>query len=244
MKRDIPVFVKVFNEVKFRDEFINGSLYMNTLKYFRGLKEDKKNNIADKHEGAYRVNQPTELKLTVNGKPIDSKNIIGPVIFSMKWMEQINVFCMTFLHSHGILNKEVFNDNEYELLKSYYKLPDESYNLGDYAVVIINVQEFLKRVELALTRLIDANQVEDYDFKPVDYYDESAVSFSIDEFSLESAFKKNSKYSHQSEFRIAVLRENSECKEFRLEVGSLEDIVYICNTQEINDKLKVTAKKI
>lgn len=243
MKRDIPFFVKVFSESVFREEFLSGSLYMNALKYFRSLKEETKGNIADKHEGAYQVSQPHELTLSVNGVQINPKNLVGPIIFSMNWMEQINVFCLTYLHSHGILDQDSFDDDEYELLKSYYRLPEESYNLGEYAAIIHNVPEFINRVELALRRCIDGYKIDEFVFKPVEYYDEATDSFIIDDSSLDGAFKKNRKYSHQSEFRIAVRRENNECKEYRLEIGDIRDIVWVCNTKEINNNLKVIAKK-
>jgi hypothetical protein len=243
MKRDIHFFVKVFSEESFRDEFLNGSLYMNALKYFRGLKEETKHNIADKHEGAYQVSQPHELTLSVNGVQINPEDLVGPIIFSMNWMEQINVFCLTYLHSHGILSQDSFDEDEYELLKSYYRLPEESYNLGEYAAVIHNVPEFMKRVKRELGRCIDNQEIDEYSYKPVEYYDGNTDSFAIDDASLDSAFKKNNKYAHQSEFRVAVRRENDECKEYRIEIGDIRDIVWVCNTKEINENIKVVAKK-
>lgn len=243
MKRDIHFFVKVFSERAFREEFLNGSLYMNALKYFRGLNEETKYNIADKHEGAYQISQPHELTLSVNGVQINPQDMVGPIIFSMNWMEQINVFCLTYLHSHGILDQDSFDEDEYELLKSYYRLPDESYKIGEHAAVIHNVPEFMNRIKKELERCIDNHEIDEYSYKPVEYYDENTDSFSIDESSLDSAFKKNNKYAHQSEFRVAVRKENNECKAYRLEIGDIRDIVWICSTKEINKNLKVIAKK-
>lgn len=243
MIRGVILFVKVFKERKYREDFLEGSLYMNPLKYFKGLKEEKDNNVADAHEGAYRVSQPHELLMSVNGVNLNPKDIIGPVIFNMTWMEQVNVFCMTYLHSHGILNQESFDDDELEKLKSHYKIPTESYHLGDYSVVIHNVPEFLKRVQLALEKLGSVNEIYDYLMKPVEYYDELNDSFSFDEYSIDSAFKKNTRYSHQSEYRIAIVRDNPNSSPFVLQVGDLKDISWVVETTKINQYLKVDAKK-
>lgn len=238
---DYKLFVKIFTQERFRDDFINGRLYMNPLSYFVKVEDESENNVADKHEGVSAWLQPQghALKMSLLGTDIEitEKDLAGPIAMRMNWVDNVNVFCMTYLHSHGMLSKPI-PESEVEKLKGLYRLPEKAENLGVYFAVIADVVEFMNRVKSSLDRLADNGDLIGYMCNPVTYFNEND-DHHVDETSLQSVFFKRSSYSHQREYRIAVDRNKSDSAPFTLDIGSIKDIVKVGEVKDFNNLINI-----
>ncbi|MCX2740591.1 hypothetical protein [Pontibacter anaerobius] len=106
------------------------------------------------------------------------------------------------------------------------KIDSACKKFGDACVLILDINEFISRVGKAAKRA-------GYElvYSPVEYIDLKRYHGKW------SVFKKPIQYSYQSEFRFFIRREESE--PLFLEIGSLEDIAAIAESDKI-DTLKVT----
>lgn len=245
---DYKLFVKLFSQERFRDDFINGKIYMNPLSYFMKVEDANANNVADKHEGVSAWLQPDQNSLTLTlpaipGTPITEpqtliiteKDLAGPIAVKMNWVDNINVFCMTYLHSHGMFSKPIPED-DIGRLNNYYKLPPEAEHLGAHYAVVSDVAEFMRRLQAALDRLVEDGVVVDYNCEPVNYFDEKA-NLQNDQTSLTSLFYKRNSYSHQQEYRIAIDRISGEGEPYVLDIGYIGDIVHVGETKDFNSSI-------
>jgi hypothetical protein len=175
-----------------------GLLHMRTLQYFA---EQEENEVRkDRLEGAHNIIQSGNVgELTfenpVTGKFIaNSKDLAGPVIIRLDKESSLNVFCM------------------FALTKPQEQLDDsENRKFGDSFVVVLNSEEFVRRIFRAKT-----SEVLHAEARMVEYFDENKYSRKL------GPFLKSSRFRHQQEFRIVV---SPGVRDFReLVVGSLEDI--------------------
>ncbi|MGA4664416.1 hypothetical protein ACK6SE_03330 [Enterobacter ludwigii] len=242
MAKKIGVLFKVFSREDYKEGFLDGHLYMNTIDYFRKYEEELDGNIADKFEALTGWFQPHDVILTleVNGEKLtlNPDDMAGPTTISMKKHDHANVYCMTQLHSHDIDMSRVKGEEEERRLRQYFTLPKESENLGAYLVIIVNPAAFLERVRLAVQGHVEKNEVYAYQAKQVIYYDENKTSLTLKN-DMEAPFYKQSKYSHQSEFRLCLLRDNVNNKPFTLNIGSIRDIATEIRTEEFNSLIEI-----
>jgi len=242
MPKKIGILFKVFSREDYKEGFLDGHLYMNTIDYFRKYEEELDGNIADKFEALTGWLQPHDVILTleVNGEKLtlNPDDMAAPTTISMKKHDYANVYCMTQLHSHDIDMSCVKGAEEERLLREYFTLPKESQNLGAYLVIIVNPAAFLERVRLAVLEHMEREDVYAYQAKQVIYYDENTTSLTLKE-DMEAPFYKQSKYAHQSEFRLCLLRDNPNNKAFTLNIGSIRDIATEIRTEEFNSLIEI-----
>ncbi|ENT8515866.1 hypothetical protein ACKGJF_002718 [Raoultella ornithinolytica] len=240
--KKIGILLKVFSSEKYKEDFLNGNLYMNTINYFRKYEEDTKGNIGDKFEALTGWMHPHEFRLEIefNGvkHKINPDDIVGPIITSMKIHEHANVFCMTHLHSHDIDMGNIKSEEEYELVKRYFTLPDDVRNLGEYMVVITSPMEFVDRALAEGKKLLNAKEALDYQSKQVVYYDEAEKSLLLDNM-RDAPFYKQSLYEHQNEYRLCLTRDNPDDKPYVMHIGNLRDISIEIKTSEFNSMLEL-----
>ncbi|TKF13740.1 hypothetical protein FCV43_19895 [Vibrio genomosp. F6] len=227
MSKTIFFLVKIFDNKKYAQDFVDGKLFANRLAYFRRLEEQEEANRGDKHEAVVSWIQPEQANLVINGKPITG--LAGPVSVQMNWHDYLNVFCMYAAHS-GSFNY-VSHDNLVEFRKQL-EIPDDCLKLGKYAVVVTNFTKFVERVH-------NAAVVNNYGMSDglVDYYDPNEFSGSFLE--LEAIFKKRSEFSHQKEYRFAFDTGVSDKTPLVLDVGNLSDIVTLCDVEKLNQVLEI-----
>lgn len=242
MPKKIGILFKVFSSKDYKDNFLDGQLYMNTIDYFRKYEEELDGNIADRFEALTGWLQPHDfiLDLEVNGEKytLNPDDMAAPATISMKKHDHANVYCMTQLHSHDIDMSCVRGVEEEQLLREYFTLSKESENLGAYLVIILNPAAFLERVRLKVREHIERGEIYAYQAKQVIYYDESTASLTLKN-DMEAPFYKQSKYAHQSEFRLCLLRDNHDNKAFPLEIGSIRDIAIEIRTEEFNSLIEI-----
>lgn len=195
-----------------------GTLFFQTLKYFRELKDggelrgDPDEALAEIYHGP----QITTLTMTSeDGRTydlLDPTNGITPtrIEFRFSEAERLNVYCL------------------YALTPQSIYIDPRCLKFGTHAVVIRDKREFLKRVNLAYK-----NDGTFQAFKPdlVRYVDDGVHS---GEF---SPFCKYKPYAYQSELRLVLSPPLGT--PFTLGIGSLEDIAELCPSSELNAGLSM-----
>ncbi|MGA3018853.1 MAG: hypothetical protein ABSF62_17165 [Bryobacteraceae bacterium] len=143
-----------------------------------------------------------------NFKPV--LEIHGPVRFRPDALQNVNVFCMFALRESA---SDTFVD-------------PRTCDFGDTFALLIDFDKFMKRVNAAMPSTGQELQSD-----LVDYIDETSYLGPV------GIFKKASRFSYQSEFRIALLPGTGA--PFRLHVGNLSDIVIVGRLSQLNERLQV-----
>lgn len=188
---------------KFVEDFVNGSLYLNTCAYFSEL--DQSDVVrSDPHDGAMEARQVLEVAIqdpTGNWIPIGG--VQNPIMFCSDEISNLNILCFyTLTHRRG----NAFDDRNLEF--------------GNVAVFISNLPEFIQRVRRAAA-LSNWSVAQG----PVEYVERKTHDGVI------GPFRKFQDYSYQSEFRFVFT--TGKRAPVRLEVGSLRDIVYVTSSSEV-----------
>ncbi len=112
-------------------------------------------------------------------------------------------------------------------------VPDDYVKFGDYAVLIANAAEFVKRVEYAVQR-------ERYCMwrRAIRYVDRSAFDVEMISEEIDVAFLKSQTYESEQEYRFAIDTEIDGTNAIKLDIGSIRDIAVRVSTAEINSVVK------
>lgn len=246
MARYLQTFVKIFSREEYRNDFLNGKLYMNTIEYFKNYEEVANSNIADKNEALMAWLQPNDVKVQLQlgdtEYELSSKDFASPLTISISSHNNCNIFCLTYLHGKDIDIDSPFDSATFEILQNSFILDKRISELGEFAVSI-NPEIFLERVRKAVEDLVKNKAIVSGISKAVTYYDEDKSSLSLD-LHTDAVFHKQSKYSHQSEFRICIFRNNTAGEPFILDVGELRDIAKIINTKDLNNFFNLQLDKV
>lgn len=221
--RTIFTLVKFFREQTHLDDFLNGSLYMNTLVFFQNEEQDNES-VYDKYESTSVHWQPDQIEMKFNEIVITPNDLAGPVIMQTKAFENYKIFCMYAINSG---NFQELNDENYEQFIDTLRIDKENKNFGDFCVIVTDVKEFLNRVKNSVKKKnLSMNA------KLVNYYDANSFNGSFN--GIEAIFHKRSSYAHQNEYRIVVNNDISDNQAYRLEIGDIRDICSISSMDEIN----------
>jgi len=185
--------------------FNDGIVYMNTIGSFR--KHSKDNPRFDPHEGASFIKQCHSGEVDINGKTFKLEPPIQ--LYGYEEHHKGNIYC---LYSKEKPSDTFGLEEPQHLGIDFSGLDFDSEN--DTAVVILNILEFLNRVE--------ANAKQKgygFDHCYIEYYDPK-----IEEGNL-GPFLKSNKYESQKEYRFWIPK--IETKEVVLEIGSIHDIALI-----------------
>lgn len=235
MGTTIQFFVKIFACEEYRDEFLKGNLYMNPIYFFRKLEEEHASNVGDEHEALSSWLQPNGKKIVLGfpGEEIvlTEKDLAGPITLRRERFDAVNVFCLMHLHSNGVSFEDAINEEQLIELQKNYNIPDSANKLGDFAIAISNIDEFLQRVQVAAQKLVDNSEAIRLKGRPVTYYDEQGDLRLANED--DAIFHKQKSYGHQKEFRISLDRGVQEIEPYILKVGDLTDIAFPAFTKDI-----------
>ena len=244
MQNGIGFFVKIFSSEAYRDDFLNGSLYMNPIKFFREYEDKHAGNVGDKNEALSAWLQPEELRLVFNFQGeelvIPGSDLAAPIALRRNHFDTVNVMCLMAIHSHGISTEDIISDEQLEKLKEYFIVPEDAINLGKYAVIILDTDTFLSKVKRAAQKLCDSGDAVSLRAQLVTYYDDkSTLSLDKEE---EAIFHKQKSYEHQSEYRISLDRGVEDIGHYVLQIGSLDGIAIPILTNDINNHFQIVAK--
>lgn len=227
--------IKVCGAEEFREAFLDGRLYMNTLGYFRRYEEGTAANIADRHEGTISLMQPGQFSMTFTREDlpgwshtIPEEDLAGPSVIQYNKHDLLNVFCVYAVHERG---HTFASDDDFERFVEAQMMKPEVDDLGAYAAVVVDTKAFQERVFHA---------IQAKGFKAVaalvEYYDPSTFHGTFDD--SQAVLKKRGEYSHQREYRFALDRGVEVEGAYTLDVGSLRDIAVGCKTSEVNDLIR------
>ena len=221
----------VFSLIKFFDnkdhvrDFLSGRIYANTLAKFKRLEGIDGSGRGDRHEGTIAWLQPGQGRLEINGMDI-TDDLAGPMQLQKSWLNHLHVFCLHAVHSGSLDMAQVSHVNIEELRKEFL-IPDECRRLGEHAVVVNNVPEFIRRME-------SAAEVNSYRIARglVRYYDPE--SFHGNFRDVESIFHKQERHSYQREFRFVIDDGLLSNAPLILEIGDISDITRRFDFAELN----------
>ncbi|TRO27448.1 hypothetical protein EQ831_23605 [Pseudomonas sp. ALS1279] len=244
MARKIVLLVKVFDKEEYADAFIaTGEMFCKTIGQFKRIEGDAAR--GDQFEAPWGWHQPDGISLRISYKtsggeeksfPID--DLAGPLVMQRAALDHLNAFCM---YAVTIPDFEETYETEEErmrvvekvnsMLKGHAKINEEMLSLGEHAVVIFEVENFIDKVSKAA-------KSEGYSIwgKLVDYFDPDSFDGSFGE--IESLFKKRNIYSYQKEFRF-VFDSGKPGVATTLHAGHLGKISFKVKTSEINSKFEL-----
>ncbi len=198
------------------EDFIyKGALFFRRLSYFRTIEDSQR---GDLHEGISFScsHMNTNLKMEVStssGEKFVFKDFCSPVIGINNLTYNPLVYCMFGVKDEDITNTFTF-------------IPNECHKFGNYAVIIRDPKEFIKRLENTLGT---QNGVIKYTF--VKYVSKEDYSGPMGPF-----FKYDS-FSHQKEFRIIYETMcNDKRDSLNLNIGNIENIASIASVDRISWK--------
>ena len=229
----IIFLAKVFEQEAHARAFMRGDIFANRVRHFKKLENGE--HRGDKYEGAImpqiegsiftlKATNP-ETGEVLGEITITEDDLAAPMIIAPEWFDHINVFCMYAGHNGTF--QQVTTDNLPDF-KKQLELPEDCTKLGVHAVVILDVEEFLRRVTAAAHHAgygICRGLVKYYD--PI-------VGTPPARSDIESIFTKRDQYAYQKEFRIALDTRTSGSNPVTLNIGSISDIALRLKTRDIN----------
>ncbi|WP_196140158.1 hypothetical protein [Aliikangiella sp. G2MR2-5] len=226
----IFAFVKIFENREFAEDFINGKLFMNTIRSFKEYRDESGELRGDTFEGIAAHYQPDKLgEIKIGDITIPPSDLASPVVVHGNDFLDHNVFCIYSLNSrgHDSVSSKTIDD-----FKKTLALHESCFGLGKYCVIIINSSEFISRCSDAIKALnLDGRM------GLVDYFDEHTFHGNMPQEEL--GFHKRSIFKEQREYRIKIDTRRDTPGPYFLEVGDLSDIAILTTPQEFNEKLEI-----
>ena len=224
----ILFLVKFFEKEKHADAFIAGSVHAKKLSYFQEKDEQENFNRSDKHEGIIGWLQPGRGQLVINGMDITG-DLAGPIEMQRTWLGDRYVFCVYAACSGNIDLRDSSAEN-IEALRRQLRIHKDCYRLGEYAVIVKNVPEFISRIQkgagLKQCRISHGS---------VEYYNPATFH---GQFTDEQAlFRKHDGYKHHQEHRFIIDSPDRGDDFITLDIGDISDIAMECDTKKINQVL-------
>jgi len=193
----IAVFLKFGREQDIADLFNNGTIYINSIQYFRNIEDGKLR--GDQYEGVSDIINSLPGQFEVLGKTIPYERLHLPKAFETVYGNIYSLYCVS---SYGFPSPEdVIIDTRVR-------------NFGSHLIIINQPGEFLKRIQ----RSLDLAGLK-YHHGFVDYYDRFAINRKV------TLFEKPKEYEYQKEFRIYVKRD--QITPLVIKIGSLKDIATV-----------------
>ena len=212
MQYTIKLFLKLGSEENILDLFENGTIYMNTIEYFRKVEDEELR--GDKYEGVSKVINSLPGTFKIPG--IDREFNYVKVHLKESYKEVLgNIYSLYAISSKGFPNPLDF------------KFDERNLRFGTHGVMIKDLPLFFNKIENELKK----NNLK-FNHGFVDYYDKEEVSREI------TLFEKPLEFEHQKEFRFYV--ENDKIKPIKIQIGSMKDYAEILKIEDILElKLEV-----
>ncbi|MCY9845979.1 hypothetical protein [Vibrio caribbeanicus] len=226
----IFAFVKLFENKEYAEDFVNGKLFMNTIRSFKEYRDKSGELRGDDHEGIIAMYQPSQLgELKLGDVTILPSELAAPIVIHGEHLLNQNVFCIYSLNSRGYDNVSEETIREF---KKTLELHNSCFGLGKYCVVVTNASEFIKRCQVAIKSKGFHGSL-----GLVDYFDEREFH---GEMPLEKlGYQKRSMFKEQREYRIKIDTMRKLPDHYTLNVGDLSDITALTTPAELNEKLEI-----
>ena len=224
--------VKFFGKTTYADDFVHGKIFANRLSWFKQVEDGDESGRMDRHEGTTIFLQPGKCRIKINDMDM-SDDLAGPVQGQMNWLNHLNILC---LHAGGgDLDLASFSNDNIEALRQQLTIPQKCLDLGKYAVVVMKVPEFIRRMR-------DSALAKGYGIKYglVKYYDPETFHGHFDD--EEAAFRKQNRYSFQREFRFAMNSGSLGEEPLVMDIGDISDITLQLESSELNGEKLIGGK--
>lgn len=256
------------NKKKYLKDFLNGSLYMNTLNYFWNeyyLELAKKRRYAE----ANGIPFPDKIDMSEHILSEGQADLFEGVVCNLsadklKMDENFKSALMTDIclraKGFGYANTLCFYRLMYEeymqwgLSNYIYQISERMNNFGEYVVVIDKPEELISKIEKAVKR-------ENYKFicGPVKYRkpklngksarDGYSMTVKMDDMinlrdysssilNNRTCFDKMDKFSWQNEWRVILYRGEKSVEPYRLEIGNIRDICHWITIDNLENEIK------
>ena len=217
--------VKFCDKKSYADDLVQGRVYFNRLSIFKKFEYGESSGRIDRYEGTTAWLQSENVRLVLNRMDL-TNDLAGPLTVQRNWLNDLHIFCMHAAHTVN-LDMAKFTNCDIEELRHELKFTDNCLFLGEHAVVIKNVPEFINRMEVAANTM-------GYRFTKglVKYYNPETFHGYFQD--VESIFWKRNGYSFQREFRFLIdSRSMVDCPRI-LDIGNIEDITLQLKSNELN----------
>lgn len=229
------MFIKILQEQSHVDDLLDGRLYCNRIAMFRGIEGEDESGRNDPYEGTLLIDllgEGSSFSIWRQDDPgnridITAADLAEPIQLHSNYLNNLNAYCLHAVHT-GNLDWHDLSDNHIEQLKGQLRIDERCLTLGQYAVVIRNIPEFLARVQSAV---ISANYRKMWHWL-VKY--DGPVALGTDAHDIISVFRKHPRFSYQREYRL-VFDTRSIGKSARiLEIGDIRDIAHPLFSADLN----------
>ena len=207
------ILMKTYAEKRHALAFMQGTMFANPLSYFKQL--EQRDIRRDTEEGIVTMPLTDGFRLELTSDAIDKPivlnrdDLVEPPTLRPNWFNAINLFCMHLINFHREGNTGIL------------KIPSRATSFGGYAVVILDVGEFIRRVKRAVDRAGYR-----LSYRQVEYYD-PATGIHTSLATLEPIFTKRDDYQEEQEFRIAIDRRLAAPTPLELDIGPISDIAQL-----------------
>lgn len=137
----IYVLTKLFDQLEYREDFRKGFLFMRKLKEFSAMEEDTPEKRGDRHEGISVHYQPGQHKVIYDGHELT--DMCAPTTIKTGKAIESFAFCMYAVHNGDYTT---FTDSEVPAFKNSLKINADAAALGNEMLVILNCEEFIRRM--------------------------------------------------------------------------------------------------
>lgn len=213
MTYTIKMFIKIGAEEHIKDLYENGTIYINTIEYFKKI-EDKELR-GDKYEGASEIINSLPGTFRIPGIDRDFKY---EKIHIKKAYDEVvgNIYSLYCISSKGFPNPLDF------------KMDEKNFRFGTHCLIIKDNKYFFEKIKSELKK-------NGYEFRHgfVEYYDKDKVSKKL------TLFDKPLEFEYQKEFRFYV--HNKRLEPIKIQIGSLKgkaEIFEATNLTELKLELK------
>jgi hypothetical protein len=215
MEHTIKLFLKLGSEENILDLFENGTIYINTIEYFRKVEDEELR--GDKYEGISRIINSFPGSFKIPG--IDREfNYIKMHLREAHKVVIGNIYSLYAISSKGFPNPLDFEFDKRNL------------RFGTHGVMIKNLSLFFNKIEDELKK---KNLKFNHGF--VEYYNKEEVNREI------SLFEKPLEFEYQKEFRFYV--ENNKVKPIKIQIGNMKDYADMFKIEDFLE-LKLVPQKL
>ncbi len=217
-------FIKFFEQESYADAFMAGSLYLNTLAYFKRL-ESCTDGRMDSNEAVAMWWQPDDLVIRLNvpgigNTKITKRDLAGPVSMAYRHHDYLHILCLYALYTHGFAYEDGGNISctagQVDEVRRQLTIDERCFKFGKFAVITPAVP-FLSQLRSALVE-----HGHKATGRLVEYYDDKTFHGEIPV--QDAPFKTQQRFSYQREFRICIDPVIQQAGPLSINVGSLSHI--------------------
>lgn len=232
MSNSINFLIKIFKSEQYRNEFLDGNLYISSLKKFAQMQGN--NTQADFLEGITGQYQPNDIIITIKQSELGINHTIPPEDYAAPIYTSSNdnlgkLKALSFF-------SPLIEPNNIENVNDAIRITDEMIkDFGEYVVVIHQSQKFIDRVlETAEKEKIS------YKTKLINYFPENeTIEFDHQNY----GFNKRQSYDFQKEFRI-MLQTSEDSEYMRLNIGDIREMCMVLTVDQFNNELEFKVETI